>query len=57
MVAALVIVGETALPAAIGIALWHDRTRPGWTAAAVAGFALAVAGALALSRFAEPEPA
>jgi drug/metabolite transporter (DMT)-like permease len=56
MVAALVIVGETALPAAIGIALWHDRTRPGWEVAAVAGFALAVAGALALSRFAEPAP-
>lgn len=57
MVAALVIVGETALPAVIGIALWHDRTRPGWALAAVAGFLLAVAGALALSRFAEPAPA
>jgi drug/metabolite transporter (DMT)-like permease len=57
MVAALVIVGETALPAAIGILLWHDRTRPGWAFAAVAGFVLAVAGALALSRFAEPEAA
>jgi drug/metabolite transporter (DMT)-like permease len=56
MVAALVIVGETALPAAIGIALWHDRTRVGWQVAAVAGFVLAVAGALALSRFAEPAP-
>jgi drug/metabolite transporter (DMT)-like permease len=56
MVAALVIVGETALPAVIGIALWHDRTRPGWEVAAVAGFVLAVAGALALSRFAEPAP-
>jgi drug/metabolite transporter (DMT)-like permease len=56
MVAALVIVGETALPAVIGIVLWHDRTRPGWAVAAIAGFALAVAGALALSRFAEPAP-
>jgi len=56
MVAALVIVGETALPALIGITLWHDRTRPGWALAAVAGFGLAVAGALALSRFAEPAP-
>jgi drug/metabolite transporter (DMT)-like permease len=57
VVAALVIVGETALPAVIGIALWHDRTRPGWALVAVAGFLLAVAGALALSRFAEPAPA
>ena len=54
-IAALVIIGETALPAALGIALWHDRTRPGWTVPALAGFALAVAGALALARFAEPE--
>jgi drug/metabolite transporter (DMT)-like permease len=53
-VAALVIVGETAVPAAVGIALWHDRTRPGWTLFAVAGFGLAVAGALTLARFADP---
>jgi drug/metabolite transporter (DMT)-like permease len=56
-VAALAILGETALPAAVGILLWHDRTRPGWALPAALGFALAVAGALALSRFAEPEPA
>jgi drug/metabolite transporter (DMT)-like permease len=55
-VAALTILGETALPAAVGIMLWHDRTRPGWAVPAVFGFALAVAGALGLSRFAEPEP-
>jgi hypothetical protein len=55
-VSALVIVGETALPAAAGIALWHDRTRPGWTLVAVLGFALAVAGALFLAGFAEPGP-
>lgn len=53
-VSALVILGETALPAAAGILLWHDRTRPGWALAAVLGFALAVAGALVLARFAEP---
>jgi drug/metabolite transporter (DMT)-like permease len=53
-VSALVIIGETALPAAAGIVLWHDRTRPGWTVPAVLGFALAVAGALVLARFAEP---
>jgi len=55
--AALVIVGETAVPAAVGIALWHDRTRPGWTLFAAAGFSLAVAGALALARFADPRSA
>jgi drug/metabolite transporter (DMT)-like permease len=54
-VSALVILGETALPAVAGIVLWHDRTRAGWTAAAVLGFALAVAGALVLARFAEPD--
>ena len=54
-VSALVIVGETALPAAAGIVLWHDRTRPGWALAAVLGFALAVAGGLLLARFAEPD--
>lgn len=54
-VSALVIVGETTLPAVTGIVLWHDRTRPGWTSAALAGFTLAVAGALLLARFAEPD--
>jgi drug/metabolite transporter (DMT)-like permease len=54
-VAALTILGETALPAAVGIALWGDRTRPGWAGPAVLGFVVALAGALALSRFAEPE--
>lgn len=53
-VSALVILGETTLPAVAGIALWHDRTRPGWAPAALIGFAFAVAGALALARFAEP---
>jgi drug/metabolite transporter (DMT)-like permease len=56
-VAALVVVGETSVPAGIGIILWHDHTRPGWAVPAAAGFALAVTGALALSRFAEPLPA
>lgn len=54
-VSALVIIGETALPAVAGIVLWHDRTRAGWTAPAVLGFALAVAGALILAGFAEPD--
>jgi drug/metabolite transporter (DMT)-like permease len=56
-VSALVILGETTLPAVAGILLWHDRTRPGWIPAALLGFVLAVAGALMLARFAEPEPA
>jgi drug/metabolite transporter (DMT)-like permease len=55
-VSALVVVGETALPAAAGILLWHDRSRPGWALAAVLGFALAVTGALLLAGFAEPDP-
>jgi drug/metabolite transporter (DMT)-like permease len=55
-VSALVIVGETTLPAVAGIVLWNDRTRPGWVPAAILGFALAVAGALLLARFAEPHP-
>jgi len=56
-VSALVILGETTLPAAAGILLWHDRTRAGWAPAAILGFALAVAGALLLARFVEPAPA
>ena len=56
-VAALVIIGETVLPAIVGVVLWHDRTRPGWAVPAVAGFALAVAGALVLARYADPEGA
>ncbi|HEY0535944.1 MAG TPA: hypothetical protein VGD29_30530 [Actinoplanes sp.] len=54
-VSALVIIGETALPSVAGIVLWHDRTRAGWTAPAVLGFVFAVAGALVLARFAEPD--
>src|SRR5439155_32825 len=38
---------------AVGIVALGDRTRPGLEPLAVAGFALAVAGALALARFGE----
>jgi hypothetical protein len=44
------------------VLLLGDRTRPGFAAVAVAGFALAIVGALALGRFgqapsaAEPDP-
>lgn len=51
---AMLIVGETVFPAAVGILALGDRTRPGFIAPAAAGFALAIAAALALARFGEP---
>jgi len=53
-VSAAVVVGETAIPAVVGILFLGDHTRPGFIPVAVAGFVLAVTGALALSRFGEP---
>jgi drug/metabolite transporter (DMT)-like permease len=53
-VSAAVVVGETALPALVGVLALGDHTRTGYAPAAVAGFLLAVAGALVLSRFTEP---
>jgi drug/metabolite transporter (DMT)-like permease len=52
------VVGETVLPAIVGLALLGDRARPGWGPAAAAGFTLAVTAALLLARFGEvsPEP-
>jgi drug/metabolite transporter (DMT)-like permease len=50
---AMVVVGETVMPALIGIVILGDRTRPGFSAVAIAGFIVAVAGALALARFGE----
>ncbi|MCK7622980.1 hypothetical protein MUU72_07690 [Streptomyces sp. RS10V-4] len=47
------VLGETLGPAAAGVAWLGDRTRDGLAPLAVAGFALAVAGALALARFGE----
>ncbi|MFD5833323.1 hypothetical protein ACFWHV_07075 [Streptomyces collinus] len=47
------VLGETVAPALIGVVWLGDRTRPGLGWLAVAGFAVAVAGALALSRFGE----
>jgi drug/metabolite transporter (DMT)-like permease len=52
-----VVVAETLMPALIGVFLLGDRTRQGFGWVAVAGFALAVAGALALTRFGEPAAA
>jgi hypothetical protein len=47
------VIGETVGPAAVGIAALGDRTRDGLAPLAIAGFALAVLGALALARFGE----
>jgi drug/metabolite transporter (DMT)-like permease len=50
---AMVLLGETVPPAVIGLVLLGDHTRPGWLPVAVAGFVVALAGALALARFGE----
>jgi hypothetical protein len=47
------VIGETVGPAAVGVAALGDRTRDGLAPLAIAGFALAVLGALALARFGE----
>jgi drug/metabolite transporter (DMT)-like permease len=52
------VVGETVGPALVGVAWLGDQTRPGMSWMVVAGFVVAVAAALALSRFGEaPSPA
>ncbi len=50
------VLGETVGPAVVGVVWLGDRTREGLTWLAVTGFAVAVAGSLALSRFGEPKP-
>jgi drug/metabolite transporter (DMT)-like permease len=52
-VSAAVVVGETVLPAVVGVLALGDRTHPGLLPVAAAGFALAVAGALVLARYGE----
>ncbi|MEU2426263.1 DMT family transporter [Streptomyces sp. NPDC007851] len=47
------VIGETIGPAAVGVVWLGDRTREGLEWLAVLGFAVAVAGALALGRFGE----
>ncbi|GAA2920826.1 hypothetical protein GCM10010524_58710 [Streptomyces mexicanus] len=47
------VLGETVGPAAVGVVWLGDRTREGMAWLAVLGFAVAVAGALALARFGE----
>lgn len=52
------VVGETVGPALVGVAWLGDQTRPGLSWMVVAGFVVAVAATLALSRFGEaPAPA
>ncbi|MFD9336404.1 hypothetical protein ACFWBF_18665 [Streptomyces sp. NPDC060028] len=48
------VLGETIGPAAVGVIWLGDRPREGLAWLAVTGFAVAVAGALALARFGEP---
>jgi drug/metabolite transporter (DMT)-like permease len=51
------VIGETIPPAIVGVVWLGDRTREGLGWMVVAGFAVAVAGALVLARFGEaPEP-
>ncbi|GAA3125891.1 hypothetical protein GCM10010449_54210 [Streptomyces rectiviolaceus] len=47
------VIGETIGPAVVGVVWLGDRTRSGMEWLAVLGFAVAVAGALALARFGE----
>ena len=52
------VVGETVGPALVGVVWLGDRTRPGLSWMVVAGFVIAVAATLTLSRFGEaPSPA
>jgi hypothetical protein len=47
---------ETLLPAVVGLVFLGDSARDGLALLAVAAFVLTVGGAVALARFAEPEP-
>jgi drug/metabolite transporter (DMT)-like permease len=51
--AAALVIGETAVPAIIGLTLLGDSARPGYGVVGVFGFLLAVGGAVSLARFAE----
>lgn len=53
---ATLVVTQTAVPAALGLALLGDRVRPGTAPLAVVGFLLALGGATALARFEAPVP-
>lgn len=49
-VTAPLVVGQTAVPGVVGVALLGDGVRPGWAVAVVAGVLLAMAGATLVSR-------
>ncbi|GAA2097386.1 hypothetical protein GCM10009841_09670 [Microlunatus panaciterrae] len=53
-VTAITFVVEMVIPSILGVVLFGDGVAQGLVVVAVAGFALAVAGTLALARFAEP---
>jgi hypothetical protein len=57
---AAMVVAETVIPSAIGLAFLGDRIRPGWETVAGIGLIVAIGGAVALSRLgeipAEPAP-
>jgi len=50
---AALVVGETTVPALVGLIALGDTTRRGFAPVGIAGFLLAVGGALALSRYGE----
>lgn len=52
---AALVVGETVLPGMIGVWWLGDASRPGFAWLAITGFALAVAGAVAVAWFGAPE--
>ncbi len=54
VVAAVTFTTNTVLPAAIGIFVLGDRVRSGYALVAVAGFVMAVGGAISLASFAAP---
>jgi drug/metabolite transporter (DMT)-like permease len=51
VVTAAVVVGETLVPAAVGVVVFGDHTRAGMVPVAVGGFVVALAGAFGLTRF------
>ena len=55
-VSAITFTTETVVPAAIGLGFLGDGVRSGYWPVALAGFVLAVGGAVALARFAEGPP-
>jgi len=50
---AAMVVAETVIPSAIGLAFLGDRIRPGWEVVAAIGLVVAIAGAVALARLGE----